>query len=160
MSSINQMIKLLWELRYGLLFLAGFGVFCVAAVNYPWILVLPVILILVSLTISKMRRARSFKKRGYCLVWGKEGRSAYMESVSAGTRIVDLPSEWTEVGRPELFIPSRGEWTLKAPDWARGRRDEIFQRVVAVWNGFEIHYPTDWLVPVHGDKLSERAKMP
>jgi hypothetical protein len=140
-------MKTLWELRHGLLLLVGFGAFCAAAVNFPWILVIPVVLILISLPIPKIRRSQALKKNGYFLIWGREGRSSYEELTTTGTQIVELPSEWTEVGRPELFIPTKAEWELKAPDWAATRRDEVFQRVITVWNGFETHYPADWSVP-------------
>lgn len=153
-------MKTLWELRHGLLLLVGFGVFCVAAVKFPWILAIPVILILISLSIPRIRRYRALKKRGYFLIWGGEGRSSYEELTTAGTRIVDLPSEWTEVGRPELFVPTKVDWELKAPDWAANRRDEIFQRVIAVWNGFEIHYPADWPSPPKNNEGERRQSNP
>lgn len=156
-SAFANEMKTLWELRHGLLLLVGFGVFCAAAVNFPWILAIPVILILISLPIPKIRRSQALKKRGYFLIWGGEGRSSYEELTTAGARIVELPSEWTEVGRTELFIPTKAEWELKAPDWAANRRDEIFQRVIAVWNGFEIHYPADWPTSLSNNEEAEQA---
>jgi hypothetical protein len=153
----HNSMKTLWELRHGLLLLVGFGVFYAAAANLPWILAIPVILILIGLLVPKMRGSQATKKRGYLLIWRGEGRSSYEELTTAGTRIVELPSQWTEVGRPELFIPTKTEWELKAPEWAANRRDEIFQRVIAVWNGFEIHYPADWPVPPKNNEGEQDA---
>lgn len=72
-SAFANEMKTLWELRHGLLLLVGFGVFCAAAVNFPWILAIPVILILMSLPIPKIRRSQALKKRGYFLIWGGRG---------------------------------------------------------------------------------------
>ena len=113
-------------------------------VHYPWLLVVLVIFICMSLTIPRLRRARYLKHQGYFLLWGHEGASSYEEIADSSTRVVPLPSRWTESGRSELFIPTQAEWALVAPEWASRRRDEIFRRVVSIWNGADIHYPPDW----------------
>jgi hypothetical protein len=153
-------MKTLWELRHGLLLLVGFSAFCVSALHYPWLWMVPAILILISWPIPRIRRSRSLKSRGFFFIWGSDGSSSYEEMAATGTRVVQLPSRWTEVGRPELFIPTRAEWKLTAPDWAANRRDEIFQRVVSVWDGFEIHYPQDWRTESAGNQCGEQVVAP
>lgn len=113
-------------------------------VHFPWLLVILVIVMCSSLLIPQIRRSRSLKQRGYFLIWGREGASSYEEITYSSTRVVPLPSRWTESGRSELFIPTEAEWALAAPEWASRRRDEIFRRVVSIWNGADIHYPQDW----------------
>ena len=150
-------MKNLWAARYALLMLLVIAILIALATRYPWLLVIPGLLILVSWPIYRIRRSMSLKRRGFFLDWGSSGASTYEETTVDGSRKVPIPSSWTENGRADLFIPTRSDWGHTAPDWAAQRRDEIFKRVVSVWNGFEIHYPVDWIHDPHPNITGEKA---
>jgi hypothetical protein len=137
-------MKIIWELKHAVLFVCALIACVCLAIFHPWLWVFPVLLFTVALGVAPMRRLRALKRHGFYVEYRGEGVSFYQETSDAGIRSVQLPSHWTEVGRTELFIPTREEWSAQAPSWAMERRDEIFQRVVSGWRGFEIHYPEDW----------------
>ena len=137
-------MKTLWASRYVMLMLLVPVVLIAVVTSNSWFLLIPVFLLLMSWSGYHFRRSRSLKRKGFFFTWGSSGASSYEEATGDGSRKVLIPSSWTENGRAELFIPTRSDWERAAPDWAAQRRDEIFQRVVSVWNGFEIHYPGDW----------------
>jgi len=163
-QTFAKKMKNLWAARYAFLMLflmlLVMAVLIELATRYPWLLVIPVLIIPVSWPVYRIRRSMSLKRRGFFLIWGSSGASTYEEKTVDGSRKVPIPSSWTENGRAELFIPTRSDWGHTAPDWAAQRRDEIFRRVVSVWNGFEIHYPNDWLHESQQKLTGEQVSAP
>jgi hypothetical protein len=50
--------------------------------------------------------------------------------------IIELSFE-LGIAKPILWVPTEEEWEAKMPDWAKGRRDEIIDRVIESAFGFE-----------------------
>jgi hypothetical protein len=78
---------------------------------------------------AKIRSSLRFRRLGYRVRWsGRE--SFYYEEIAAG-QIRGLPFGWGSVARGKIGIywPSREAWQKKMPDWAKSRREEIFDRI-------------------------------
>lgn len=74
----------LWELRHGLTLLGLLVVFVVVAIRHPIFWAVPVGLTIIAVPILWAREKRSFRRRGYRVVWAGEGRSMYEEAVEIG----------------------------------------------------------------------------
>jgi hypothetical protein len=62
---------------------------------------------------------------------------------SEGERSIELQRDPAgTVGGPALvYVPSPARWSAELPDWTRGRRDEILQRIQAHCS----HMKDDWV---------------
>lgn len=144
----REMKTLLRSLAYGILILVILVVAIAVVARYPWLLLIAGALLLVAWPLGHIQRMRYLKRQGFFVRYRGEGLHQYEELRDGRILTLDLPASWTEVGHSELFIPLKSDWQSSAPGWAAARRDEVFQRVISMWSGFEIHYPEDWNPPI------------
>jgi len=91
---------------------------------------LAILLILLGYTLFKgyLRNKYTLRKRGY-LVQHVGHHVHYHELVDGTVRTLDLSGEITVRGPYLLYPPNSNEWDHTVPAWARGRRNEILERV-------------------------------
>ena len=56
---------------------------------------------------------------------------------------LELPLDYVGRGEYEIHIPGEHDWIARMPDWARGRRDEIVERLQSVFKRSQIHFDAD-----------------
>jgi hypothetical protein len=51
--------------------------------------------------------------------------------------------EYVGRGEYEIHIPSERDWVARMPDWARGRRDEIVERLQPPFKRSQMRFDVD-----------------
>lgn len=80
-----------------------------------------------------------FKKRPAATARGTAEWTCWLNwrvlTYQEGNQHLSLQVEPMSMGPCRVYVPSPAAWQRQAPDWARGRRDEILQRVRSIaWN--------------------------
>lgn len=109
--------------------------------HFPWLLLLPVLLLLVVIW-RDSARAPSLRKHGYQINL-RSDRWVYEERADGNLRKVDLVKYESGPERT-LFIPPLDEWTARVPPWAAERREEMLRKLMAWQSPAYIRYPADW----------------
>jgi hypothetical protein len=107
------------------------------------VLVVPIMFVawwLVVAVIAPLQRRLILFRKGYHL----NGRYTYEERVGGLIRSVPLETEMYDVANYYVLVPTQDAWDASAPAWARGRRDEIFQRVMETVTKEWMKLPPDW----------------
>ena len=110
----------------------------------PWLLLIPILLLLAIKPICAFKRWLALRWNGFFVRSTREYRAIYEERSGNEIRSIPLHTENFEPGRDHVVIPTRSEWNNLAPEWAKNRRDEIFQRVIKNWHKGWVWLPTDW----------------
>jgi hypothetical protein len=76
-----------------------------------------------------------FRKRGYRIYRHNRDQWVYEERTQEGRQSLVLDGEMMSRGPDPLYVPDDTGWRLTVPVWARGRRDEILSRVIALGRG-------------------------
>jgi len=89
------------------------------------------------------RRLRDLIGRGF-YTGRRVGTHWVYEELHAG-EVLGLEFELGYVGRGEyeLRVPGERDWAAHMPDWARGRRDEVLERLLLVFKRSQIYVDTD-----------------
>lgn len=72
---------------------------------------------------------------------------AYEELHDGVVATLELPLEYVGRGGYDIHIPSEHDWQANMPAWARGRRDEIVERLQKVFKRSQIHFDADGAAP-------------
>lgn len=100
----------------------------------------------VSYPIYSFRRWLSLRKKGFFVAHTRSHRVVYEEKVGAEVMTIRVPcTPVDELGRYRVIIPSRGKWQAWAPEWAKLRRDEVFNRVIKGVPPGWTELPADWV---------------
>jgi len=84
-----------------------------------------------------LRRNYQFRTRGYLVSRHGRDQVEYRERSRDGVRSLVIGGDLLKTGRL-IYIPTREQWDETMPSWARGRRDEIVDRVKAtLTEGYE-----------------------
>lgn len=70
-----------------------------------------------------------FVRRGYRIVRKNRDQFAYEERTRTGLRRVVFDGEMLVGGKNVVYIPDEEAWVAVVPHWARGRREEIINRL-------------------------------
>ncbi|MGV3754606.1 MAG: hypothetical protein ACO1QS_04440 [Verrucomicrobiota bacterium] len=107
---------------------------------------------LLALIAFRCRRFWGLRRQGYFLGHSRdpEARHVYEEVHGKSVRKVSLATDQYDVGSHHLIIPTREEWDATAPEWARGRRDEIYRRALASLPEGWAELPEDWPAETKG----------
>jgi len=99
----------------------------------------------ISYPIYSFRRWLALRARGYFVAHTKRHPVIYQERVGAELMAVQVPcTPVDELGRYRVLVPSRAEWQTSAPEWAKHRRDEIFNRIIKGVPPSWTELPADW----------------
>jgi len=111
--------------------IAPFVVFGLWAVSYP---------------IYGLRRWLAHRGKGYFVAHTRRHPVVYQER--AGRELLAIQVHCTpvdELGRYRVIIPSQAERQISAPEWAKHRRDEIFNRIIKGVPPGWTELPADWV---------------
>ena len=74
----------------------------------------------------------------------RDGNLWVYEELHAGAvESLELPLDYIGRGEYEVHIPGERDWVARMPDWARGRRAEIVERLQTVFKRSQIHFDAD-----------------
>ena len=92
-----------------------------------------------------LRRWLAHRGKGYFVAQTRRHPVVYQER--AGRELLAIQVHSTpvdELGRYRVIIPSRAEWQTSAPEWAKHRRDEKFNRIIKGVPPGWTELPADW----------------
>jgi hypothetical protein len=94
-------------------------------------------------------RNRELSRRGY-FTGARVGTFWVYEELHDGViQSIELPLDYVGRGEYDIHVPGEREWTASMPDWARGRRGEIIERLQSVFKRSQIHVDADKPPPPH-----------
>jgi hypothetical protein len=125
---------------------AGIGFVNLALATSPWLVLVPLTLIVSAFLKQELVRTLSLNRKGYFA--GRRYREHWIYEERQGTNIAALmlPVANTGPGHFEMFIPDDGTWRAMVPDWAREQRAEIALRIAEGWKPKDFHLPADWTI--------------
>jgi hypothetical protein len=89
------------------------------------------------------RRRRELLGRGY-FIGRRVGTHWIYEELRDGEIVgLELPLEYVGRGEYDIHVPGERDWLARAPDWARARREEIIERLLAVFKRSQLHVDPD-----------------
>jgi hypothetical protein len=112
--------------------------------HFPWLLLIPVALILIAIPVYKIRRSMWLRKRGYFITASRESPVVYEEMRDGAVSRIPIHTVDCGPGDYYVAVPTREEWSRIAPDWAQERRDEIFKRILKSRRKGSVALPDDW----------------
>jgi hypothetical protein len=115
-----------------------------ARATSPWLVLVPLTLIVYGFLKQELVRTLSLNRKGYFT--GRRYREHWIYEERRGFEIAALmlPVANTGPGHYEMFIPKDAAWRATVPDWARERREEIALRIAERWRQKDFHLPSDW----------------
>jgi hypothetical protein len=124
--------------------IAGLGgivvvLFVAAALTTWWVMVTPLALVALIYGVQWVARVYALVTRGYYARQGFGAKLLYEEVHQLRLRALSLKLEHTEPGHYELFVPPEQDWLRLVPDWAKGRRSEIAERIAESWKRQDVH---------------------
>jgi hypothetical protein len=113
---------------------------------FPWLLLLPVAAAVLAYPVYILRRALSLRSNGYFVRRTRKQpvMIIYEERREGQVVFLAIPTANIDVARDDVIVPTRAEWLLSSPEWARNRRDEIFTRIVKARPKGWAKLPDDW----------------
>jgi hypothetical protein len=90
-----------------------------------------------------LNRADFFSREPF----GAFGFVKYEENSDGKIESLKIPVESIETGWSVVVIPTRDQWNERMPEWAKGSRDEICKRVIAVMPKERVRLANDWFLP-------------
>lgn len=89
------------------------------------------------------QRRRELLRRGF-FPGRRVGTHWVYEELRDGEIVgLELPLEYVGRGEYDIHIPGEREWSVRAPAWARTRREEIIGRLLAVFKRSQLHVDAD-----------------
>jgi len=89
------------------------------------------------------RRRRELLRRGY-FIGRRVGTHWVYEELHDGEIVgLELPLEYVGRGEYDVRVPGGRDWSEHAPEWARARREEIIERLLAVFTRSHLHIEAD-----------------
>jgi hypothetical protein len=88
-------------------------------------------------------RKRTLSRRGYHPGRRVGNHWLYEELHQGEVQSIELVLEYVGRGEYEIHIPSARDWVAHMPDWARGRRDEIVERLQPVFKRSQMRFDVD-----------------
>jgi len=98
------------------------------------------------------QRKRELLRRGY-FIGRRVGTHWVYEELRGGEIVgLELPLEYVGQGEYDIHVPGERDWSARAPEWARARREEIIVRLLAVFKRSQLHVDPDsaQAPPAHG----------
>ncbi len=112
----------------------------ILCVMYPWLLLAgPLLLIVGAIVMTSFGESIRMKRQGWVVSLGE-----YKEMINGKPETIRLECIDQGCGRYHLQLPTEQDWRKIAPDWAAGRREEIFARMARQTGADSIGYPEDW----------------
>ena len=88
-------------------------------------------------------RKRELLRRGY-FIGRRVGTHWLYEELRDGEVLgLELPLEYVGRGEYDVRVPGARAWAEQAPEWARARREEIIERLLAVFKRSQLHIEAD-----------------
>ena len=88
-------------------------------------------------------RKRELLRRGY-FIGRRVGTHWIYEELRDGEVVaLELPLEYVGRGEYDIHVPGERGWDAHAPGWARARREEIIERLLAVFKRSQLHVDAD-----------------
>jgi len=88
-------------------------------------------------------RNRELSRRGY-FVGARVGTYWVYEELHDGlVQSIELPLDYLGRGEYDIHVPGERDWLATMPEWARGRRTEIIERLQTVFKRSQIHLDPD-----------------
>jgi len=88
-------------------------------------------------------RKRALLRRGY-FIGRRVGTHWIYEELRDGEIVaLELPLEYVGRGEYDIHVPDERGWSAHAPDWARARREQIIERLLAVFKRSQLHVDAD-----------------
>jgi hypothetical protein len=84
------------------------------------------------------KRKRDLLKRGFHVGRRIGTHWVYEELRNGEVASIELPLDYSGRGEYDVHVPSERDWSANMPDWARGRRDEVVERLQAVFKRSQI----------------------
>lgn len=105
-----------------------------------------ILLLVIALLIGWLKRVISLRRNSFYVRHNRTigYRVIYEERHGHKIRSVPLKTANYEPGLDLVVVPSREDWDKTAPEWAKGRRDEIFARVIKKEPEGWVELPSDW----------------
>jgi len=88
-------------------------------------------------------RKRALSRRGFHPGRRDGNHWVYEELHEGKVESLELPLDYIGRGEYEIHIPGEHDWMAHMPDWARGRRAEIVERLQTVFKRSQIHFDAD-----------------
>jgi len=97
-------------------------------------------------------RKRALTRRGFHAGRRVGNHWLYEELHADEVESIELPLDYIGRGEYEIHIPGERDWVANMPEWARGRRAEIVDRLQTVFKRRQIHFDPDSTSapPAHG----------
>jgi len=97
-------------------------------------------------------RKRSLSRHGFHAGMRVGNHWLYEELHGEEIESLELPLDYAGRGEYEIHIPGERDWVANMPEWARGRRAEIVDRLQTVFKRSQIHFDPDSTPapPAHG----------
>jgi len=127
----------------GLLAIAGACVMIAQGLLVDGLLVGGAAVLLLRWYLRATARKRALLRRGFHPGRRVGAHWNYEELHDGDIVWLELPLEYVGRGEYDIHIPSEHDWMAAMPGWARGRRDEIVQRLAAVFKRSQMHFDPD-----------------
>jgi len=88
-------------------------------------------------------RMRALSRSGYYAGRRVGNHWLYEELHEGEVESVELLLDYVGRGEYEIHIPGEHDWVAQMPDWARGRREEIVERLQSVFKRSQMHFDAD-----------------
>jgi len=88
-------------------------------------------------------RKRALSRRGFHAGRRVGNHWLYEELHEGEVESVELQLEYIGRGEYEIHIPGEHDWVAQMPDWARGRREEIVERLQAAFKRSQMLFDAD-----------------
>jgi len=88
-------------------------------------------------------RKRELMRRGFFAGSRVGTHWVYQELHAGEVRSLEFPLEYLGRGEYDIRVPGEGAWSATMPEWARGRRAEILERLQTVFKRSQIHTEPD-----------------
>ncbi len=85
-------------------------------------------------------RKRALSRRGFHPGRRVGNTWLYEELHEGEVEFLELPLDYVGRGEYEIHVPSERDWVANMPDWARGRRGEIVERLRSVFKRSQMHF--------------------
>jgi hypothetical protein len=88
-------------------------------------------------------RKRELLRRRYFVGQRVANHWVYDELHDDEIHSLEFPLEYIGRGEYDIHIPGEGDWRKAMPDWAKERRSEIVERLLAVFKRSQVHFEPD-----------------
>jgi len=108
--------------------------------HYPVVATVLYASVIVYFVLRRVRSSWRLRKQGYRIVWHGRDSFYYEELADGQRRRAVMECELESKGPRILRLPATEDWHWKMPEWARGRREEIVERVRSELKAMGVRY--------------------